>query len=97
MSAATLEKDQNDSRVYKFDYSRWAEFQEGFVLTGGSVTADLSGLSLGTPVVAPKINQIQIRISGGVLARKYKLTCTATTNNGDVLIQRGFLLIDSDP
>jgi hypothetical protein len=88
----TLEKDVQQSRLYFFDFSLWAEMSlGGAILTSAVVFADYPELVVGAVTVTP--SQAQVRISGGNRGRIYKLKCIATTNKGDALVQQGFLSV----
>lgn len=85
----TLYKPAAASRRYNFDFSCFAEVvDDGETLTAATVTADASGLTIGTPAVSGAV--AQVRISGGNVG-VYLLTCAATTSGGNTLVQEGYL------
>lgn len=86
-----------ESRLYDFDFSRLLD--AGVTLAAaGEITAtrtDVAGgqsslvigaLAVGTP-------RVQARISGGAAGEVYRLKCTATDSDGDILECDGLLNI----
>jgi hypothetical protein len=89
--AATLEKDAQQSRIYFFDFSLWAELIAGASLSTATIAANFSELVIGAVTVTKSL--AQARISGGNKGRVYDIKCIATTTAGDMLVQRGFLSV----
>lgn len=91
MTVVTLEKDVQQSRLYYFDYSLWAELIAGAALASAVMFADYPELVIGAVSVSKSL--AQARMSGGNKGRVYDIKCIATTNGGDLLVQRGFLSV----
>jgi hypothetical protein len=83
MIAVALEKAPAESRLYGFDFQRFAEVVAGETIVSGTVVPDIAGLTItGT---AGSGSQLQARIAGGTKGTVYRLTITATTSGGNVL------------
>lgn len=99
----TLDKQPNEDRLYDMDFSpRLADAES---LTGTPTmtqqevdqqTGALSSttdLTLGTPTVNAQV--AQIRISGGVDGKLYKVTFLATTDLANTVEAEGFLMVQN--
>lgn len=78
-----MAKGPDENRVFVFDFSRFAEIVNGETVTGGTITAVPTGLTIGT--VTGSTSQLSARISGGTSGVTYRLTLQATTSGGATL------------
>lgn len=92
MSVETLKKQPSESRVYTMDFNANLATSET-IATVVSVTADVSGLTIGSPVVGTR--SAQVRISGGTVDVLYKVTWVVTTSAGNTLEAEGYLRIEN--
>ena len=99
----TLFKAGADTRLYSFDYVRYAEFGTQnpaqtislavvssaafYVPTGVSAAA----LTLGTPAISG--TQVQFTIAGGTATVVYRVSCVITTSGSAIITQDGFLTV----
>jgi hypothetical protein len=92
----TLEKYVSDDRVYQFDFSAFDEVSGGASIASVTgVTADLSGLTIGTPGVSDDGESVLVRISGGTTQQTYTVTAVVVTNTGSTLTGSGYLVVCS--
>lgn len=82
----------SDSRLFAFDYRLWEEIRIDLDhVSSGTVTAEPTGLTLGTPTVVD--TQVRVRVSGGTPATVYQLCCKATLASGSILTAAKQLLV----
>lgn len=92
MSIETLTKQPSESKVFTMDFS--ANLASGETIASvTSVTADISGLTIGTPVVGTR--SAQVRISGGTVDTLYKVTFVVVTSASNTLEAEGYLRIEN--
>jgi hypothetical protein len=84
-----------ESRLYVFDYSNWPEEQgtSPDLIASASVSADVSGLTIGACTIAQDGQHVLCPISGGTSGTTYTLTCTATTAGNRLLPINGLLQV----
>lgn len=92
MSIETLKKQPSESRLYTMDFSANLTTSETLASVT-SVTADVSGLTIGTPVLGSR--SAQVRISGGTADVVYKVTWIVVTSAGNTLEAEGYLRIEN--
>jgi hypothetical protein len=92
MSIDTLVKQPSESRLYTMDFSANLAASET-IDSISSVTANISGLTIGTPVVGTR--SAQARISGGTVDVLYKVTFVVVTSAGNTLEAEGYLKIEN--
>lgn len=85
-----LIKAPTDDELFNIDFG--SRLDAGETLTGAVITADVSGLTIGSPVASSE--EIQVRISGGVTATLYTLSIVATTSAGNTLTDKVGLLVN---
>jgi hypothetical protein len=71
------------SRVYEWDFSDFDELEAGETISSPAVTADPSGLTIGTPSVSG--SSVFCRLSGGTAGVTYEVTCAVTLSSGGTL------------
>lgn len=72
-----------EARIVTANYVSAAEIVAGATLVSAVVTADPSGLTIGTPAVSS--NQVNFLVSGGTDGTIYTITCLATTNDSAII------------
>lgn len=82
-----LRKQPAESRIYEFEFG--ANMSAGETLSSATVVSTPTGLTVGSPTYSG--TKVQVRLSGGTTAVKYKLTCTVTTSLSNTLELDGYL------
>lgn len=92
---AALSKTSNESRVYTFDFTNVTEIAGGDTLTGTpTVSANPTGLTIGTPAVAGAAKKVTVRLSGGTSGVNYVVSCIVATTAGNTLEGEGTLIVE---
>jgi hypothetical protein len=85
-----LQKRPNDDLPYVFDFGEWS-LTASDALASATVTADVSGLTIGSATIVTGGRKVQVRISAGTAGTTYTLTCQATTTAGYDIVGDGYL------
>lgn len=84
IEVAVIDKHPNDDIPYTFDFGAWSSLLAVSALASATATADIAGLTIGSPTVSGYT--VSVRISGGTDGVTYRLTVTATTvDNYDIV------------
>lgn len=88
----TLDASPGESRVFRFDFGRFAEILAGGTISGASVAAD-DALTVETPDSDTSFVDVRITIPADTSAATYEVLCAVTTSAGDSLLQVGLLAV----
>lgn len=81
MILGTFEKQPVDVKDYDIDYAQW--LTPGDAISSAAVEVDTAGLLADS--VFTSGDRVKVWLSGGVSGQRYKVTVTASTDDGRVL------------
>lgn len=91
MAIQRVQKYTGEKRLLTFDFSN--KLAVGANLSGSpTVSSSPSGLTLGTPARVSPV--VQVTVDAGSSLTSYTVTCTCSTDNGEVLVGKAVVAVD---